>query len=324
MELLIKKLRSQESGYSGDRPDQRGKYILIGKKDYNFFPSLSEGIFNDTRTVVFNTRDKQIALNYVWHNAKFHLDITGGKRAHDERRLYRNRDIDEDLRLDRKVIVLILKNQDKYAVTSVPEGDQEYAFWEHEDNQSQTIKNEYDNKKSFCELKNTINIAYNTVENAESISSDVIERISKNRSQQPGAPGDPSECVSALIKTQSQFSDYIRRMYGGKCAIRGSSLVAESLVGMEAAHIKPDSEQGPLLPANGILMSSDIHKAFDRGIFTLNEESKIEVHNKVPKDSEMWEFNKQEILPVKGYKIFKPYYKYIEFHRNNIFGKYQN
>ena len=43
---FAKILRPQESGYSGDKNKQRGKYIYLPKTCWEFFPLLKKDIFN--------------------------------------------------------------------------------------------------------------------------------------------------------------------------------------------------------------------------------------------------------------------------------------
>ena len=53
MKVFIKKLGSNESGYSGDVADQRGKFILIPKAAIQVFPHLSSTILNDNAIMRF-------------------------------------------------------------------------------------------------------------------------------------------------------------------------------------------------------------------------------------------------------------------------------
>ena len=53
---------------------------------------------------------------------------------------------------------------------------------------------------------------------------------------------------------------------------------------LEVAHIWPRSHQGLYLPSNGIALCRDMHCAFDKGMFTIDDNLKVIVHPDV--DSE--------------------------------------
>ncbi len=48
------------------------------------------------------------------------------------------------------------------------------------------------------------------------------------------------------------------------------SLIENSSIGLDSAHIHPSAHQGSWLPNNDILMSKDLHFAFDSGYFTID------------------------------------------------------
>ena len=71
MDIFIKKLGSQESGYSGDKPNQRGKYILIPISAYSIFPHLSQRVLNDSKVIRLRVLShEEIGLNIFYSNAK--------------------------------------------------------------------------------------------------------------------------------------------------------------------------------------------------------------------------------------------------------------
>ena len=111
---FAKVLKSNESGWSGNKPNQRGKFIIVPKSFYSIFPELSRLILNDQKTIKCITLDKKvIGLNIVYHNAKFFPETHN--RDHDEVRIYRNSDIDDALELEKDKLVVFLpisKNND--------------------------------------------------------------------------------------------------------------------------------------------------------------------------------------------------------------------
>ena len=54
---------------------------------------------------------------------------------------------------------------------------------------------------------------------------------------------------------QPKFRKALLRIYGGRCAITGCSVEAA----LEAAHVTPYRGERTNVPANGILLRSDIH-----------------------------------------------------------------
>ena len=67
MDVFIKKLEV-ESGYSGNKPNQRGKYILI-PSSWIFSQSFRD--INDVTVIDVLPNKKEIALSLVYQNSKF-------------------------------------------------------------------------------------------------------------------------------------------------------------------------------------------------------------------------------------------------------------
>jgi hypothetical protein len=323
-DIFVKKLGSQESGYSGDKPNQRGKYILIAKRFYDFFPYLSKDTLNDQAVITCKTPSgAKVAANVVYHNAKYFPDTH--QRDHNEIRLYRSSKLDEALNLDRNVIVIASKFDDgTFGFVSVQERDVNYKNWIEIEKKAKKDSVLYDSVKSLSETKQLMSLSnkeYGNIQNSSEVIQEYTKRLIKSRKQQSKYihSDDPASPLQSLFNSQSDFSNYIRMMYDGKCALRKAPLVLERYVGLEAAHIHPHSHQGPLLPTNGILLSRDLHVAFEDGFFTLNNENKVMVSNKVPKKSSLRDFDGILITPIEGYEIYEPFSSYTKWHRDKIF-----
>ncbi len=320
MDVFVKVLRSQESGYSGDVPNKRGKYMLIPQASLDFFPPLSTSTLNDTKTITFKTvTHAQVGLNIVYHNAKYFPQLK--QRAHNEVRIYRNSFIDESLGLDRNVIIVALrKGLDNYIVDSVNNSNDDYEYWLNLSKRVQS-KGPFDSN----EIKNNRLDRLITVLNDRSgdlilnkaeIIQDASKRFKDARQQQPGYENDPCSIMSALFKTQKDFADYLRLIYNNKCALRKTALVDQSSVGLEAAHIKGHAVGGPLLPSNGFLLSADLHKCFDQGIFVLGDDNQVIINSNVKYGSDIFQYAGRVIEPIAGYDICKPYHEYNKYHRD--------
>lgn len=318
MNLFIKKLGSNESGYSGDKPDQRGKFILIPNNALSTFPPLSNSTLNDNTIMRFRLLSgEEIATNIVYHNAKFFPDHF---RKHNEVRLYRNSALDNALKLDRDVIVVILQlDLHLYSIASIQPDDKNYSIFENYHCKNLHDLENLKNIQLIQDLQRLKNCSSGSIANER----EVIEFASKSykqaRAQQPAAEGDPGVIFSALINNQDKFKDFVRQAYDNKCALRGTSLVRNNAIGCEAAHIQPASHNGPLLPTNGILLSADLHKCFDGGLITLSDQGRVIVSKKIPKESEIHSFDGKLITPSAGWEIYRPYSKYCDYNRTNVF-----
>ena len=65
---------------------------------------------------------------------------------------------------------------------------------------------------------------------------------------------------------QGKFSEKIRNQYNHACVITGCNVRAA----LQAAHIKPFSEDRDDAPENGLLLRADLHLLFDRGLMAID------------------------------------------------------
>lgn len=73
-----------------------------------------------------------------------------------------------------------------------------------------------------------------------------------------------------------KFRDLILRAYEGRCAVCAfDARLGDSLVGLEAAHIRWHQAGGPSTVTNGIALCSLHSKLLDRGAFTLTEDRRV-------------------------------------------------
>lgn len=330
---FVKVLKSNESGYSGDEPNQRGKFILVSKKCLRAFPPLSESILNSQSTIkCLLPNSNLVGLNIVYHNAKF---FPSHQRNHDEVRIYRNNEFDEGLNPDRNVLIIFFPNDDhllgSFNVVSLREGDHEFDLWKKFDSktfeikqvQKLTLTKELMARSKDNNLDRMVENFKHVIQNVAKFSEGNSETGS-SRTQQEAAQGDPALALSTLINSQGQFSKYIREVYDFKCCLRKNALINTSGLGLEAAHIKAHSNGGPLLPTNGILLSADLHRIFDAGGLSLYDDGAVKIHSSIPKSSGIWDYEKFKICPKPGYELYAPYKDYIEFHRENVFSRFEN
>jgi len=322
MSVFAKKLLSQESGYSGDKPNQRGKYVLVSQANLRFFPFLSSTTLNDAKVInIFLDSGRNIGVNVVYHNAKYFPQ--SHDRAHNEVRIYRNTILDADLNLDRGVILVMIKTEKtgSYRAFSVQTEDPLFQDWEGVVKRIQTGGPIELNEFPFSDarLSRPSQSLEEQMDNQLEVVQDAIDRYSRQRRQQTGLEDDPGKILEFVINSQQAYADWIRQIYQFKCAVRGVSLVDSSHVGLDACHIMGHAEGGPLLPTNGILMSKDIHACFDRGLISLDTENRIIVSSRINSSSELYKYNRVKIEPIAQYRMFAPFSGYVEHHRTTRF-----
>lgn len=324
---FVKILQKQESGYSGDKPNQRGPYILIPKECLLAFPHLTNQEFNSFVAIrcLLPTGSETI-LTLKYNNAKFFLD-SQHTRDHDETRLYWNNELRESLGLDKHVLIVFIPiGPLKYATFSLRETDSEYAHWKKYHKKLvdlSEVENEPNVKNALKRADHAVSDLGKNIQYALDFAQKFKEENKKNgRVQQEAAAGDPAAALSSLFSNQEDFRDYVREMYGYKCALRGRSLIKGMAFGLDAAHIKPDQHGGPLLPTNGILLSKDLHHAFEAGAFSLDSENKVIVNPLVSKESEVQNFAGVEIKPQDKFSLFRPFSSYVTHHRERLFQEF--
>ena len=89
---------------------------------------------------------------------------------------------------------------------------------------------------------------------------------------------DLTENLMVVEKRDPLFREHVLRAYEYQCAVCGYNVrVGNSLVGLEAAHIKWHQAGGPDNETNGIALCALHHKLFDRGAFTLSDKMVVQV-----------------------------------------------
>lgn len=119
------------------------------------------------------------------------------------------------------------------------------------------------------------------------------------------------------------FRDRILRAYEYRCAICGFNVrLGDTLVAVEAAHIKWHCYGGPDHEENGIALCSLHHKLFDKGVFTLNDSFVLRVaedaHGTAGFEEWLMRYHDQPIRrPQRPY--YYPKGDYINWHVREVF-----
>ncbi len=88
--------------------------------------------------------------------------------------------------------------------------------------------------------------------------------------------------LSLIRKRQGQpaFRAALLQAYESRCAITE----ADTIEVLEAAHITPFSEGGPMTTDNGLLLRSDVHTLFDLGLIAVDTNQwALVVHQSMPR-----------------------------------------
>ena len=307
MNFYVRKLNAQELGYRNGVPRGAGKYILISKKIDSFFPTFNEEdlAFDEEPSIsigiVNTTISKLVYCEYVWHNKSNHK----GK----DKRIYLNTDIDPaNSYFNLGDYAVFYKHEYEgsfiYIIYKFNAADKNYQFLEKiTDGKSHT----WHDKISFID---TENIKFNEA---------LISDRTKEKYRRRGESNSESTCAN-----QAEFSSLIKINYNNKCAVKNTNINiinddGRNYTNLRAAHIKPDILDGPFRPDNGILLSQDLHWAFDYGAWTLSDDRIIIVHPKIL-NTELSQFHNTKIfLPEENQ--FQPGCEFIKFHRDEIFGR---
>ena len=319
-EYYLKRCCSQELG-SVERTGvpQRGRYLLTSMSEeiLSFFPPLSKEQLNDSAIlpVIPLYSGEKVYCNYVYHNDKYHGSTA--RLPRNEYRFYLNKSLEGDsLRFTTGDIVVFRKEeiteddikQTVYLMDLVHPGETEYY------NRLNTIIDEYSlTAGGYGLYRGLIDIFENKVES-------VLEN-------QPSVKIDDS-VTTKIINTSanaiadlfnpSSFRDFVMLGYGNRCAITGTVIQCKSYSNLEAAHIWPKSHGGLLMPNNGIALCRDMHWAFDKGFFTLNDNLQIQVHPDVESDY-LLSFNGKSIRKPDN-SFFIPDPTNLNYHQNNVYG----
>jgi len=119
------------------------------------------------------------------------------------------------------------------------------------------------------------------------------------------------------------FRDKVLRAYEYRCAVCGFNVrLGDSLVALEAAHIKWHQAGGPDLENNGIALCSMHHKLFDRGAFTITDNMILKVseiaHGDVGLIEWLLSFHDQEIKHPQR-PTYYPQSTFVQWHLREVF-----
>jgi len=128
--------------------------------------------------------------------------------------------------------------------------------------------------------------------------------------------GDPVLILPRL--GHGSFRVIVTDAYQRRCAITEE----KTLPTLEAAHIKPFSQEGPHSVDNGILLRSDFHRLFDAGYATVTTDHHFEVSRRIHDEFDNGEYYYTfhgKRLHVPPNKQFQPSLEFLTWHNEKIF-----
>jgi putative restriction endonuclease len=117
---------------------------------------------------------------------------------------------------------------------------------------------------------------------------------------------------------QGSFRVLVTDAYARRCAITNE----RTLPALDAAHIKPYSEDGLHVVSNGILMRRDLHALFDKGYITITPSMTVEVSRRIKEEFENgrdYYRHHGGIISLPSDPANRPSSEYLEWHNANIY-----
>lgn len=321
MKYYLKKCGFQELGSVGaDGVVHRGRYLLTSMNEevLAMFPPLSVAQLNDSALLPIMPlySGEKVYCNFVYHNDKYH----GSTAAHprNEYRIYLNKALEQNRNLFCADDIMVIRTEE---ITD-------------EDNQMQTVylmdlvKDR--TSAEYTQLNTAINNypirgGYGIFDGILPFFEKKVERLKQSQDSTVVIDNSVTQRIIsaqpdslASLFNAATFRDFVMVGYDNLCAITGTVIRYESYMNLEAAHIRPKSHGGTFLPNNGIALCRDLHWAFDKGFFTLNDNYEVQVHPKVTSEY-LRSFDGKKIR-IPSNPFFVPDIESIRYHRNSVYG----
>lgn len=145
----------------------------------------------------------------------------------------------------------------------------------------------------------------------------LIENLKKNL--------DKETYQVEIFSRNVAFRREILHLYKEKCCISGLHVSAKFTITMvDACHIVPFAESFNNNPTNGVALSPNLHRAFDRGLLSIDENYRVILSKYFTENLEspysFNQFNSSQITLPSLEKFF-PSQEYFAWHRKNKFQK---
>lgn len=337
MKYYLKRLGSQELGSVKNGKAQRGRYIYISKdeKVLDIFPPLSKTVTNDSSVIpiipLYLKSARKVYCNFIYHNDKFNVE--GGSR--NEYRIYSNSALEDSQLLFQPDDILIFRAEKASAIIdditlddpiSAVEESYVYFLYRCYDRTSALYQN-CSNIVNESNIKGNGHAVYNGVLDEVEIqisefidsTSGKVDTVIDDTVTAKAQAGDIDEMAN-LFNSVS-FRDFVMTGYKYKCAITGNVIRYGSFMNLEAAHIWPRSHKGLYMPSNGIALCRDMHWAFDKGMFTVDDNLRVKVHPDIESSYLRQYDHKQLYIPENSF--FRPDINNLHYHQSHVYGLFK-
>lgn len=156
----------------------------------------------------------------------------------------------------------------------------------------------------------------------ETLHDDILAAVGLDVTSLEAAVGDVRELVSRRRRDPG-FRRAVLEAYGERCAVCGYDLtLGGRTLGIEAAHIRWHQARGPDGVDNGLALCSQHHKLFDLGAFTLVEDERLVVSDRVIGRERLGEVllrHHGEPLRRPARPEHRPDPAYLGWHRREVF-----
>jgi len=146
----------------------------------------------------------------------------------------------------------------------------------------------------------------------------VLSHLSAHDSTNNQSPRFATSLTSHRLG-QGAFRVLVTEAYQRRCAITGE----KTLPVLQAAHIKPYTQDGPHDVKNGLLLRSDLHTLFDDGYLTLTHDLFVEVSRRLNQDygngKDYYKFHGQRLQILPSSTIELPSREFITWHNENCY-----
>lgn len=321
MKYYLKKCGFQELGSVGaDGIVHRGRYLLTSMNEevLAMFPPLSVAQLNDSALLPIMPlySGEKVYCNFVYHNDKYH----GSTAAHprNEYRIYLNKALEQNRNLFCADDIMVIRTEEitdeDNQVQTVYLMDLVKDRTSAEYTQLNTAIDNYPIRGGYGIFDGILPFFEKKVESLKQSQDSTV--VIDNSVTQRIISAQPDSLASLF--NAATFRDFVMVGYDNLCAITGTVIRYESYMNLEAAHIRPKSHGGTFLPNNGIALCRDLHWAFDKGFFTLNDNYEVQVHPKVTSEY-LRSFDGKKIR-IPSNPFFVPDIESIRYHRNSVYG----
>ncbi len=116
------------------------------------------------------------------------------------------------------------------------------------------------------------------------------------------------------------FSKQVKIAYSNTCAVTGLKIInGGGRAEVEAAHIRPVSDDGRDSVRNGIALCKTVHWMFDRGLISIDDDYTLLVKKGSIPESMLAMFRPDRRLRVPLSMTDAPHPEYLQYHRDTIF-----